>query len=493
MAREVEAEGPHGEHPTGFAGLMRNRNYALLWSGQLVSEMGNRFHWLAVSLWIYSLTQSAASVSLAISAMFVGGLAVSLWAGALIDRLNRKWVLISADLCRAILVSLIPTLIDINLWLVYIDLALVSVATAFFRPAIFALVPRIVARKDLLSANSFFSAMDTGTEIIGPAIAGILALRYGYSLLLYVDSLTYVFSAVLILMMHGTFVPRKPSADTPFPGLWRGIVEGLNYIRRDHLQWALFVLIFPAYLVGSGLNALQTPLAKGEIGISDAQFGTFNSVWGAGFLVASLLLGWYGSIVSKGGLVLGGFLLQFSFTALMGMSTNVSTLYATAFLVGFSNTMSYVGLSTVLMEHTPSEIMGRVVSTRQVALHLVRVVSPLVFGASAELLGIRQAILLMTLTGAVGTLIVSGFLHPFDTGGRERHIADGGPWRRIAPVDMTYDVPQQVRLNVAALVALAICWIIVAVRDFSGAVWLLVSLVSLAYLGFLGRRRKWLP
>lgn len=189
------------ERPAGFLGLMRNRNYALLWSGQLVSELGNRFHWVAVSLWVYSKTGSAAAVSLAISSMFVGGLFVSLWAGVLVDRFNRKTIMIVADLARVVLVAAIPPLMGMNIWLVYADLMLISVATAFFRPAIFAVVPRVVSRRDLLPANAFFSAMDTGTEIIGPVLAGVLAQFYGYSLLLYVDAATYAVSALCIVGM----------------------------------------------------------------------------------------------------------------------------------------------------------------------------------------------------------------------------------------------------------------------------------------------------
>src|SRR5712692_5541157 len=128
---------PENERPIGFLGLMRNRNYALLWWGQLVSEMGNRFHWIAVSLWVFNLTGSASAVSLAI--------------------------LVTSDFVRAILVALIPRLIHINITLVYVDLFFISIATAFFRPAIFGIIPAAVGRKDLMPANSFFSAMDSGT------------------------------------------------------------------------------------------------------------------------------------------------------------------------------------------------------------------------------------------------------------------------------------------------------------------------------------------
>ena len=72
MSQAIATVTGQQERPIGFLGLMRNRNYALLWWGQLVSELVNRFHWIAVSLWVYTITRSAAAVSLAVSAMFVG-------------------------------------------------------------------------------------------------------------------------------------------------------------------------------------------------------------------------------------------------------------------------------------------------------------------------------------------------------------------------------------------------------------------------------------
>jgi DHA3 family macrolide efflux protein-like MFS transporter len=89
---------------------MRYRNYALLWTGQLISQTGDRFHWVAISLWVYAQTGSALSVSYAITALMVGPALVGLVAGAFVDRFDKRKILISADLGRAILVFAIPNL-----------------------------------------------------------------------------------------------------------------------------------------------------------------------------------------------------------------------------------------------------------------------------------------------------------------------------------------------------------------------------------------------
>jgi MFS family permease len=373
-----------------------------------------------------------------------------------------------------------------------LDLALISVATAFFRPASFAVIPATVPRGALLTANSFFSAMDTGTEMAGPFLAGLLAEAVGYAPLLYFDAATYLFSALCIaLMTLGS--PHPGAAGAPVKSLSEGIAEGLNYIRRDPLQWGLFILIVPSTLVGSGLNALQTPLAKGVVGLTDTQFGTFNSVWGIGFLVASVLLGWYGTIMGRGALIFAGYFIGFAATALMALSLNFRHLLLTAFAVGFANTMYYVGLGTILMEYTPSALRGRVISTRQLAIALVRVASPLVFGTLAERTGVRDAILAMAATGATGTGAVI-------LGSRSlRHLAlgtgePGGQriplWRlTIGSIDPEIEDARQYRMNTLSLALVLIVLVLLGYWLRMYAVMLVALLASFAYLGSLVKHR----
>ena len=493
MSQAIATVTGQQERPIGFLGLMRNRNYALLWWGQLVSELGNRFHWIAVSLWVYTITRSAAAVSLAVSAMFVGGLLVGLWAGAIVDRLDRRKILIVSDVVRAVLVAAIPPLMGVHLWLAYADLALISVATAFFRPAMFAVIPAFVGKRDILPANSFFTAMDTGTEILGPALAGIIAFKYGYALLLYSDALTYIFSALCLL---GTSVSAMGESRIERPdkqSMLNAIAEGFQYIRQDPLQRQLFVLIFPAYLVGSGLNALATPLAKGVVGITDVDFGTFNSVWGVGFLVASLLVGWFGDRVSKSALIIGGFFLGFASSAAMGLSRSFNTLLITAFAVGFANTLNYVGLTTVLMERTEQGVIGRVLATRQVALGTVRVLSPLAFGTLGDVIGVRLSIWVMAALGTLGTAAVVVFSPAL------RRIESVGPPAPISKVwkffvmsaNPEFDGNQQARLNLGTLAIVGLGWLGVAVRHPLYAVGLLLAVPGSVYLSAYFKGSLW--
>jgi MFS family permease len=377
-----------------------------------------------------------------------------------------------------------------SIWLVYADLVLISVATAFFRPAMFAIIPSTVSRSELLAANSFFTAMDTSTEIFGPALAGVLAFLYGYAPLLYIDAATYLVSAICMLLLNvrGRVV-NDSGAGRP---VIAEMVEGLSYIRRDRLQLQLFLLIFPAYLVGSGLNSLQTPLAKGDIGISDAEFGVFQAVWGAGLVVGSLLLGWFGDSVPRAGSLIGGFLIQFMAAAGMGVSDSFSELTLSAFWVGFGNALGVISLATILMEVTPQGIIGRLFSVRQFALASVRMMAPLVFGFTADVLGVRKSLMVLVFVGAVGTLAVA-FRGPWlwAAGGASRTPvgwAGRGLWGvLLGSCSPEFDERQQVTLNIGTTILALLGVIGLLFESFSSAVGFVSSVALAATVGALAR------
>ncbi len=457
--------------PSGFLALMRNRNYALLWTSQGISQLGDRFHFVAISLWVYFTTGSALSVSYAITALMAGPIVVGLFAGALVDRWNRKWIMILSDVARGILVALIPWLMGINIRFVYIDLFLVSCASAFFRPAGLAVIPQSVSKSDLMPANSFLTTMDTGTEIIGPVLAGIVVQRMGYETAMYVDAASYFASAVLLAFL--SLAPLAAREAGQLAGrIMSDIKEGFRYIRTDRLQLGLLTILFLGWWV-SGLNSLQTPLAMGEVRLTNEQFGWFNGVWGVGFVISSLLLGWYGSRIPKGRLITGGFLGWIVATAAAGLSVNAGMLYAAIFWVGFANIVLYVSLSTTLMEVTPSHVLGRVLATRQVAAAGIRVAAVLVFGALADFVGVRQAVLGMAGLSLAG--IAVGF-RLFPEIGRvgaqpdERPLAPsaGSGVRRayravvytlVEATDAAYETRPQQTLNAAVLVAVGVAWL----------------------------------
>jgi NRE family putative nickel resistance protein-like MFS transporter len=463
---------------------MRNRAYALLWCSQVVSQLGDRFHWVAISLWVYAQSSSALSVSYALTALMLGPVVVGLPAGALIDRLDRKTVLVAADLVRAVLVALIPWLMGIDIHLVYLDLFLISCATAFFRPAALASIPRLVSASSYLSATALFTVSDTASDVIGPAIAGAASGLIGYAGLLYIDAISYLISAFLLLFLP--HIPPRAQQQTMRAPFWRDIVKGLKFIRNDRLQLALVFLLLGWVL--AGFSSLQTPLVKTELGLTDTQFGIFSSAMGLGFLAGSLTSGLIPQALSKSGLVIFSFTGWILFTGLAAFTRNEFELYATSFGYGASNMFLVIAIGSLLMERTPSEFLGRVLSTRQVCLAIVRFMALISVGIVGDWIGVRLTIFGISLLASVILLLsVSLFsdIYLQDIRRAARRIASSIA-QILSPVltkqDLSYPQGQEM-VNACVVAMVLVCVAVVSWR----AIGLLMYPVLLILLASVGR------
>jgi len=505
---------PPQQNQDGIRALFRHRNYAVLWIGQLVSQTGDRFHWVAISLWVYATTGSALSVSYAIMALLVGPAVVGIFAGAIVDRLDRRKILIYGDLLRAVLVFAIPSLMAQGLIWVYLDLFLVSAASAFFRPAMFAAIPQSVPKSKLLQANAFFASMDTSTEIFGPALAGIVIAHRGYTAALYLDAVSYLVSAIFVSILKLDAPGQRYLPDQEREGrqgTLEAIRQGLRYIKGDRIQIGLLALLIGGYWV-AGLNSLQTPLAKQVLGVSDGQFGWFLSVGGLGYVTASLLLGWYGRAFPKGQMVVFSYVLWAAAAAMMGLSLNYGMFLATGFWVGFANMLLFVNVGTIMMEHTPSRMIGRTITTRQTVVACMRAAALVGFGWIADRFGVRPAILIMAGISMFGTIIAavrSPALWRYRSAGDSERALDSLPsgrdlgFRDILPAlyskiepreDPQFAAEEQQRLNKMVLLLLGVGWVSFLLADQIHALAVLVAAAaSLCIAGLIRRIGRHLP
>lgn len=485
-----------------FLALMGHRNYAVLWTSQLISQLGTRLHWMAISLWVYSRTGSALSVSYVIMALMISPAVVGLFAGAIIDRFDRRKILIYGDLVRAVLVFAIPDLMSRGMVWVYLDLVLVSAASAFFRPAMFAAIPQSVPKRWLLKANAYYAALESGTEVLGPAAAGILVAKLGYASGLYLDALSYTMSAMLVstLRLPSTHQHAKEDRTSSTMQLIR---EGLQYVRRDRIQLALLAFLFAGQWV-VGLSSLQTPLAKGVMGISDRQFGWFQGVWGLGFVAASLYAGSLAAGIPRGqGVVVSYFLWALAAGA-MALSTNYPMLVIAGFWVGFANILLFVNVGTILMEHTPPDRIGRAITIRQVGLAVVRVTALFGFGWFADRAGVRVAIFSMAAVSALGTAyatlrypdlwryraelpvkrsrleLVPSLLTALPTRERLANLLDSYGDKEFGNV-------QQRWMNVGAIGIVCFAWILFLVVSPVRALWVATVAIGATAVGVLAR------
>src|SRR5512135_3717967 len=187
--------------PSPFA-VFRNRNFSLMWTGQLVSTIGSALTSLAASILVYRSTGgSALSVGLMLMATAAPSLLVGLIAGVFVDRYDRRRIMITADLLRAVLVFLIPLLVPSSIVWLYVLVMLTSTVGQFFDPAYESVLPEVAKDEELAAANSLMAISAFGSTAIGFAASGLIAARYPIEYAFYLDAVSFLFSAGCILLL----------------------------------------------------------------------------------------------------------------------------------------------------------------------------------------------------------------------------------------------------------------------------------------------------
>jgi len=162
-----------------------------MWLGQLVDTIGSSLTSLAASIMIYRETGSAASVGLMLIATAAPGLVFGLFAGVIVDRYDRKRIMIASNLIRAFLVFLIPILVPFNTAWLYILVALTSTVGQFFDPAHESVLPEVAPDEELAAANSLMAISSFGSTAIGFAASGLLASLGDLKWAFYIDALAH--------------------------------------------------------------------------------------------------------------------------------------------------------------------------------------------------------------------------------------------------------------------------------------------------------------
>lgn len=233
---------------TGFVGLLRgNRNYRFTWTGQVVSEIGDHFNNIAVFSLALATTHSGLVVSGVMLARAVPAVLAGPLAGVILDRLDRRTVMIASDVIRAIVAALfVFTVHQPRPALLYLLSGLLMFASPFFTAGRAAILPRIANREELHTANSLTQTTQWTTTTIGTFIGGFSAAQFGYSAAFVINSLSFVVSAWCISRVQlPAGEPRSKAVAMTEADIMRPVrdyAEGLRYLKSKPLLLAIALL-----------------------------------------------------------------------------------------------------------------------------------------------------------------------------------------------------------------------------------------------------------
>jgi Na+/melibiose symporter-like transporter len=268
--------------------LWRNRDYILLWSGQMISSIGSRVSLLAFPLFVLALTHSPAQAGLIGTMRGLPYALLILPAGALVDRWNRKRVMILCDIGRAIALGSIPLALvlgHLTIVQIYVVSLVEGTLFTFFSLAHIACLPHVVSKEQLPTAVAQESIIDSVSELIGPSIGGVL-YGIGRAIPFLTDAISYGASVVSLLCMKAKFQEERDP--TPLH-LWAGIKEGLGWL------WKQPLLRFLALLTGGmiapviGYSLILIVIAQSQHA-SAITIGVIFACGGIGSILGAILV-----------------------------------------------------------------------------------------------------------------------------------------------------------------------------------------------------------
>ena len=403
------APGAALSHP--YVRLATNGAFSAMWLGQVISSLGDRVHQIALVFLVARATNgSPLALGLIFAAMTVPTVLVGPVAGALVDRWDRKWVMVGSDLLRAGLVMAIPAAAVLNVGIVFGLVFLLAVASSFFRPARVAALPQVVPDEDLLTANSAMWVADTVTDLAGYGLGGLFVAFLGsaLSVAFWIDGASYLASALLVAAVA---IPRiVPAAGGGAPSLRADLLSGWRFLRAETV---LFATTIQASIAEYGLGALTalSPLlvAALPLGGTDAPtaYGFFEMAMGAGLLGGGIVLGGLATRIPKGRSIVAGFIALG--LALIGLAATGSLVLALVFagVVGVANVVFVVPSQTIFQQRTPASMLGRVISIRLAMVNATLAVAMATSGLLAQLFGLHAVLAacgILTLVAALAGL-----------------------------------------------------------------------------------------
>jgi len=348
------------EKKATYRDLLAIQQFRRLFVGQGVSYFGDMMNTTGLAIMLFVVGGSASLVALGLVAKAVPTVVFGLIAGSIVDRYNRQWVMVGADISRALLTVGVPFLALHWIPGVFISVFLVATASAFFNPAKQAILPNLVPAELLVKANSLVFSSERSMELLGYALAGVIAAAISWIPLFLIDAGTYLFSAVTLLGIPD----RLRKGRTMAPRIAQDVRDGMRFVLGSRIlrstmalsaAFALFAgLTYPTLVV-----LTYRALHAGAFG-----YGFLEAMIGAGAIIGALTAPRLMSRNKAGILILGAVGacgLSYAFT---GFSNNLYFAIGFLFLGGIASTIYFVPLISVLQREAPDKLRGRVMSTR---------------------------------------------------------------------------------------------------------------------------------
>lgn len=362
--------------------LIQNRNFRLLWTGQLLSQIGDQCLLVAAITLISDLSNSPLAMLIPALSIAIPQIVFGLVGGVIADRWNRKLVMVVSDLLRGLIVlSILLVNSAQQFWILYLAAAGLALVGVCFYPARNAVIPTLVPSGLLIAANGLIQGSYIIALILGPVVAGLAVEWWQPSVVLF-DSATFFISALIIGMIR--FPPKSMEATAAKEnGVWDDMKVGLNFIRHNQLLRQALAITAIATLGIGAIVLLAIPHLKEELGAGGLEYGIAMSMLGLGSVMGGLIVTRLSRLLSTSTIVGGMLILAGGAIVAFAFAPTYTVVLLSVVIMGVCIVVARGALNAITQTLAPNGIRGRV----QSAVNLIVVASTAVSEGVSALMG----------------------------------------------------------------------------------------------------------
>ena len=360
--------------------LLKNKTFLLFFFGNVMSLIGFGFNLIAISWMVLEKTGSEYTLGKIMASATAPGLALALFAGVIIDQVNRKWLLVKLDIFRMIVVVFFLSVLlqnEFQLWFLYPVVVLMGLGNSLFWPTAQAFVQEIVEEEEYFNANKLLSASYQVGSILGASMGGFIVHLYNPIVALWINVGTYLISAILISLAPFTHTRFKKDK----PKLFESLKVGFIYLKgkTDILILGLTTILSDVAIWGS-LSVLTITISKEIFDKGTWGYGLLDGLYGIGALLSTVVVGYFSTKFGRGNYLVTCYVVAGLMCYIVPIMPSIYLAALVFSLMGLHNNSARIIVRTIFMENIPNEIMGRVQTIFGVYTRAMVVLSSLYVG-----------------------------------------------------------------------------------------------------------------
>ncbi|PEF05471.1 MFS transporter [Bacillus thuringiensis] len=391
--------------------LLKDWKYPLLLlSGVGIANLGAWIYLIALNVLVYNMGGSALAVATLYVIKPLATLFTNAWSGSMIDRLNKRKLMIHLDIYRALFIAILPLLP--SLWFVYVFVFFISMASAIYEPTAMTYMTKLIPVEQRQRFNSLRSLIGSGAFLIGPAIAGVLLIASTPEFAIYMNVIAFLLSGLITLLLPN--LDKKEASDTTSNTLSLTVLKKdwntvINFSRKHVYVVCVYFLFQSMFVLATATDSLELSFAKEVLLLTDSEYGFLVSIAGAGFILGAIT----NTILSKKlahSFLIGIGSLFIAIGYLIYAFSNIFLIAAIGFFIlSFSMAYANTGFYTFYQNNVPVHIMGRIGSIYGLVIALVTIFITILSGVATQFISIQLVVIVGSLIMLFITIVLCVF------------------------------------------------------------------------------------